>query len=325
MAHTLDAGDMVPSEYEDRLANILMSHDLYDDLYKPLHDNDIDLAMLENDLQPHEIDDFCLEFELSLKQKLKFRKLMRIIKSRKGQSIIELRQKEQKDKYRRASIIESNESMKLVIVGATAVGKTTLMRMYIGDSFGPYDSTIGFDSIQNVESLNDINMTVNVFDTAGQEHYQAAAMVWYKKADVMLVCYDASEKEPFESMPYWIQAIDEYAPDNVIVILVGCKNDIGHRNPEYQTNRLIAEKLINTANWKQFNAMHMECSAKTAQGVQMLFSTAVAAVMDQRDPELNQEKNIAVQNDYIRLHDIQRDVHEFQKSNVKKKKRCCKK
>eukprot|EP01083_Nonionella_stella_P091305 255266_1 len=325
MAHTLDAGDMVPSEYEDRLANILMSHDLYDDLYKPLHDNDIDLAMLENDLQPNEIDNLCLELELSLTQKLKFRKLMRIIKTQKAQPIIELRRQKQKEQHRRASAIESNASMNLMIIGPTAVGKTTLMRMYIGDSFGPFTSTIGFDSIQNVESLNDINMTVNVFDTAGQERFQTVARAWYKKADVMLVCYDASQEEPFESLPRWIQAIHNYAPDNVIVILVGCKSDIGHRNPEYQTNRLIAEKLINTANWKQFNAMHMECSAKTGQGVQMLFSTAVAAVMDQRDPELNQEKNIAVQNDYIRLHDIQRDVHEFQKSNVKKKKRCCKK
>ena len=58
---------------------ILRENGLYDDLHQILTDNDIDLEMLRNDVPKNEIDQFCTEFELSYKQKLKFRKLMRIV------------------------------------------------------------------------------------------------------------------------------------------------------------------------------------------------------------------------------------------------------
>eukprot|EP01084_Bolivina_argentea_P214847 364705_1 len=79
------------------LENILQKHNLYDDLHQVLTDNDVDLEMLENDLEKDEVDKFCQEFELTLKQKLKFKKLMRIIFKEKNQQN-ELQQVEE-EKY----------------------------------------------------------------------------------------------------------------------------------------------------------------------------------------------------------------------------------
>eukprot|EP01084_Bolivina_argentea_P258894 436642_1 len=64
---------------EDPLINLLRVNNLYDDLYQILHDNDIDLEMMENDVPQDEIDQFCQEFGFKYKQKLKFRRLMRVI------------------------------------------------------------------------------------------------------------------------------------------------------------------------------------------------------------------------------------------------------
>eukprot|EP01083_Nonionella_stella_P000697 1979_1 len=130
-------------------------------------------------------------------------------------------------------------------------------------------------------------MEVHVFDTAGQARWQAACRPYYKRADCIFVCFAIDDEDAFENIWLWRQAIEEYAPDDVIVMLVGCKADLIPTNREcYQMNRKTAVNMVKVNKWKQFNTKYFECSSKTGSGVETLFLSAVQAVMERRNPRL---------------------------------------
>ena len=71
------------TDIDDPLAKLLQKHNCYEDLYVVLKQYDIDIETLENDLKLEDVDEFAKEYGLSLKQKLKFKKLLRIISKEK--------------------------------------------------------------------------------------------------------------------------------------------------------------------------------------------------------------------------------------------------
>eukprot|EP01084_Bolivina_argentea_P281339 481341_1 len=79
--------DTSQSNDDDQLKHILQANHLFDDLYQLLIDNDLDLDLLMNDLEKDDINNFCEEYEFTTKQKVKFKKLMRIIFKMKSNNI----------------------------------------------------------------------------------------------------------------------------------------------------------------------------------------------------------------------------------------------
>ena len=98
----------------------------------------------------------------------------------------------------------------------------------------------------------------------------------------MFVCYDSSLQNPFENLTFWMQAIHDYAPDDIVVFLIGNKMDKANENKYYSVNRVEATKMMKQNEWKKWKGEHMACSAKTGQYVELIFKTAVEAVVDLR-------------------------------------------
>eukprot|EP01083_Nonionella_stella_P085884 238292_1 len=88
-------------------------------------------------------------------------------------------------------------------------------------------------------------------------------------------------------MSLWRQAIEDYAPDDVVVMLVGCKTDLIPTNREvYQKNRTDVANMMKVNLWKKFTTAYFECSSKTGRNVEILYKSAVQAVMEHRNPLL---------------------------------------
>ena len=116
----------------------------------------------------------------------------------------------------RMSADDTLDLIKIVIVGDSGVGKSCLMLRFVKDEFVTSTrATIGMDFCTRqlvVDLLSSKNegstvqrLTVQVWDTAGQEQFQSLTATYYRKAGGVMICYDANSRPSFESLPKWLQ------------------------------------------------------------------------------------------------------------------------
>ena len=129
----------------------------------------------------------------------------------------------------------SNEQLKykITLLGDTAVGKTSLFKKLTSDDFDPKKaiSTIGIDK-------RSLNMTINtddgikevdisLYDTAGQERFRSIAITYFRESSGLLVMYDITKEETFQSIEHWITDIKNNLGSNAkyLIIVLGNKLD----------------------------------------------------------------------------------------------------
>ena len=165
-------------------------------------------------------------------------------------------------------------SVKVVVVGDPAVGKTSLLIKYSTDSFpGEYIPTV-FDNYSvkrqlKVDSKPKL-VQLNLWDTAGAEDYDGLRPMSYPQTDVFIICFDLTKKATLENAKNkWMPEIIDHCP-NTPVILVGTKSDIR----DYDPNRCATYK-IGLATAKEILAKkYVECSAKTGDCIEDVFEEA---------------------------------------------------
>lgn len=123
----------------------------------------------------------------------------------------------------------SNRLAKVIVIGDAGVGKTSLIKRFVNNSFGrDYKATIGVDF--EVEKFKVLNCLFNLqlWDTAGHERFKCIASAYYRGANAILVTFDLSQKESLKNCESWLKdaltaCTDEKRP---LVILVGTKLDL---------------------------------------------------------------------------------------------------
>ena len=100
---------------------------------------------------------------------------------------------------------------KVVLIGESGVGKTSIISRYINNTFkSQLMSTPGANFVTKNVIMEDDNQSIKfeIWDTAGQERYRALAKVFYKNAAVCILVYDITRRESFEEIEnYWIEEI----------------------------------------------------------------------------------------------------------------------
>ena len=119
---------------------------------------------------------------------------------------------------------------KMVLLGDSGVGKTSIISRYISGSFDKnYPTTNGANfCCKNVrfEQLNK-NLQLDIWDTAGQEKYKSLSKFFYKDANVCILVYDVTSKESFDSLKvYWYAQLKEYTEPNIVLGVAGNKYDL---------------------------------------------------------------------------------------------------
>lgn len=160
-----------------------------------------------------------------------------------------------------------NLSLKLIIVGSTHVGKTSLVSAFFEQQFETQTvSTVApaFSSAK-VNLPNETTVELQIWDTAGQEQYQSISQMFYRDAQIAFVCYD---KENYESIEQWIVHVHDHVPE-CLIILVATKTDL------LSTDQLAEERSKGKEfQYKYGCAGFYTTSAKSGQGVQELFHGA---------------------------------------------------
>ncbi|CAJ0924661.1 unnamed protein product [Ranitomeya imitator] len=116
---------------------------------------------------------------------------------------------------------------KLVLLGSTDVGKSSLVLRYTRDDFRETVSTTGCAFFSQRVYLQGKALDFEIWDTAGQERYHSVCHLYYRGASAALLVYDISSKETFTRAQLWLQELQKYVCSGEMVIaLVGNKSDL---------------------------------------------------------------------------------------------------
>ena len=121
------------------------------------------------------------------------------------------------------------ETIKVVLIGESGVGKTSIIQRYVDNIFDPnviLTSSAQFIS-KTVELNDEQSIKFDIWDTAGQEKFRALAKIFYKDAKAIILVYDITNKESFDKIKnYWFKEIEENSLSDVILAIVGNKSDL---------------------------------------------------------------------------------------------------
>lgn len=138
-------------------------------------------------------------------------------------------------------------SVNIMLLGNTEVGKTTFLQQYIKKTFKEVGMmTVGVDS-ETIDIIIDNKKKVKtkIWDTAGQEKYQAIFKAHYQKADGMILMYSVIEKFSFDKIQDWINSIKDSSREGITIFLISNKNDYPEKQKEVtsEEGKALAKQL----------------------------------------------------------------------------------
>ena len=125
---------------------------------------------------------------------------------------------------------EQNNSMKVILLGNSGVGKTNLINTSVGQNFQEDTSvtTTGTFSQKNIK-IGDEIYTLNLWDTAGQEKYESITKIFLKKSEIVIFVYDITDAKSFKDLEKWIKLTEEMIDNDHVCGIIGNKEDLFSR------------------------------------------------------------------------------------------------
>jgi len=164
-----------------------------------------------------------------------------------------------------------NYDLKIIIVGAIGVGKTSVIGKYISNKFLDGERMSISYEIQNkiIDLDSDTRVNLKIVDTAGEEKYMSLPNQYFKDCHGAIVMYDLTEKNSFTKIKDWLNLLKEKAPEKIIIMLAGNKSDL------YCLKADLEDQL------KPYKEKydHYEISAKSGSNVSLVFEDLVNKIV----------------------------------------------
>ena len=178
--------------------------------------------------------------------------------------------------------------IKLLTLGETEVGKTSIVLRYSDDKFHDNKiATIGIDFKIKIIKKGNEKIKVSIYDTAGQERFKNIVKHYYKGANGVLLIYDITKRDTFEKLEFWLEDLKENSDNlnNLFIYLIGNKNDLEERR------ELDFEEANNFA--KEKNIPYIEVSAKTGNNIKKLFDEMIKGTLSKIITNEKKENNLS--------------------------------
>ena len=174
-------------------------------------------------------------------------------------------------------------SILIVTLGESTVGKTAYINKYVKGNFENTLATIGFEIKYKYLSLTNGERIKIIFeDTSGQERYHSLSLNFIRKANGVILMYDITKKNTFETVSNWCNQIWEYQQKDFPIILLGNKCDLEN---ERQVQREEGEQIAIEKGIK-----FLETSNK--EGINIKESVKELVDMILKNKKSNSDKNI---------------------------------
>ena len=145
--------------------------------------------------------------------------------------------------------------IKMIIVGESNVGKTSLLNRFVNGSYAETQKpTVGVDLQNKILHKQNKNFRLQIFDTAGQERFHSIVSTNFAGSHCAAVVFEVNKRKSFDKLSYWFEKINNNCPFNVKMVLIGNKTDlISEREVSYDEAKQYAESI---------GVPYMETSAK---------------------------------------------------------------
>jgi len=150
-----------------------------------------------------------------------------------------------------------------MVVGDPSVGKTSLIRRFVENTFSEdYLSTLGVDFLKKNLILDEAEVTLVLWDVAGQAKYANFKKYYYQGADFVIIVFDITNPKSYASIAHWLHDFQEILRESVNFAIFANKADLEDQRKvqnydDYRTEPGLLEII--------------ETSAKTGQNVQQIF------------------------------------------------------
>ncbi|KAJ7970456.1 Ras-related protein like [Quillaja saponaria] len=165
-------------------------------------------------------------------------------------------------------------SFKILLIGDSGVGKSSLLLSFISNTVHDLSPTIGVDFKMKLLTVGGKRMKLTIWDTAGQERFGTLISSYYRGAHGIILVYDVTRRETFTNLVgVWAKEVELYSTNHeCIKILVGNKVD---RDNERQVTREEGMALA-----QEHKCLFFECSAKTRKNVQQCFNDLILKILE---------------------------------------------
>ena len=226
---------------------------------------------------------------------------------------------------------------KVVLVGESGVGKTSIIKQFTAHSFDPdCQASISSQFSSKVVNINDTKKAIrfDLWDTAGQEKYRSLAKIFYKDARIIIFVYEITNKKSFEGLQnYWYQQVNSSCLPNVIFALVGNKNDL------YNISEVNEEEAMKWAD--SIGAIFQTTSALSNTGIDVLFQLVGKKFLnpnfdykseedlkkqqyEKKKEDQKENKNNDDEDDNIQIPDVKNiKINDKNNNGKNKKNKCC--
>ena len=161
---------------------------------------------------------------------------------------------------------------KLVILGESSVGKSSIVLRFVRHEFVPnQESTIGAAFLVQTVSLPQGQVKFEIWDTAGQERYRSLAPMYYRGACAAVIVYDITCADSFRRAKSWIKELQTNTDGNIVLALVGNKSDLNDaRAVSTKEGQGLAEEE---------GVQFFEASAKSGHNIEEVFNSIANKVL----------------------------------------------
>ena len=172
----------------------------------------------------------------------------------------------------------SSFKLKVLLTGAAAVGKTSLVQRFIKNRFAAnYKLTVGVDILtKDVEFKQGEVATLSIWDIGGQQRFEFIRSTFYKGAAGALLVFDLTREQTYIEVRKWLTEIRQFAGQDIPFVLIGNKYDLLEDVGEV-IDRDEARALAESE-----GSIYIETSAKTGINVDDAFTELTRRIIESR-------------------------------------------
>ncbi|XP_064388036.1 ras-related protein Rab-10-like [Halichondria panicea] len=218
-------------------------------------------------------------------------------------------------------------TFKVLVLGNTSVGKSTLIRLYSsgGEHPGKMLPTVGVDFTDVIVNVRGTKVKLRIWDTAGQERFHTFTKQFFRGAHGIILVYDITSLESFQTLLKWIQTIHDTGLSGVSMVIVGNKSDLreSRKVPKSQGEHLAKRQC----------QVYVEASASTGSNVKLVFYKMAEALIHSHNifqpgqeatSSMDQDGDISMSMDFSRR-SPPKDDDTIRLGNGSRKVKCCQK
>ncbi len=155
----------------------------------------------------------------------------------------------------------SDEEIKVILIGESGTGKTSLINATMGLKFkDTVESTTTNSFSSKTVTINNKEYVLNLWDTIGQEKFRSLTKIFIKDSKIVILVYDITRKASFNELNFWLKMIQDILGDEPVLGICGNKSDLFVKEQvkeeevkKYSQEKNIPFKLTSAKNPLSFN------------------------------------------------------------------------